>query len=54
MDEEDVMQLSQLLQTMKEIAEKMQAYESKVDSDRSFAAKREILSLQKEINELLK
>ena len=54
MKEEDIAQLSQLLQTMKEIAEKIQVYKNKGDSERILGAKREVLNLQRKVNRLLR
>ena len=54
MKREDVSHMSQLLQAMKELADKMQAYRKKGDFDRALAAKNELLSMQRKVDELLR
>jgi len=53
MKKEDVVLLAQLIQTIKEATDKLEEYQKKKNVERFNAAKKEILELQKRVNELL-
>ena len=53
MEKEDVVVLAQLLNAIKEAVEKLEKYYKKKDMENLQVAKKEILSLQKEIDNLL-
>ena len=53
MKKEDVMLLAQLLHAMKEVADKISHYHKKKDVKNLLAAKRELLNLQRRVNEIL-
>ena len=53
MNKEDVTLLIQLLQTMKEIASKIEDYYHKKDIEKLESGKQEFLELQRRVDELL-
>jgi len=53
MKKEDVMLLSQLLYTMQEVVTHLEKAYKKGDDEKLLAAKREVLDLQRRINEIL-
>ncbi len=53
MKEEDVLLLAQLLRTMRDISDKIKEYYQKKDAEKLALAKKELLELQKKVNELL-
>jgi len=53
MKKEDVLLLAQLLQTMKELYAKIRIYYRNRDSENLASAKREMLSLQRKIENIL-
>ena len=53
MEKEDVVLLAQLIQTIKEATDELEKAQKKKDMEKLNAAKKEILELQKRVNELL-
>lgn len=53
MKKEDVMLLSQLLYTMQEVISHLEAAHKREDEEKLTGAKKEILNLQRRINELI-
>ena len=52
-EKEDVTLLAQLLYTMKEVVARMEKYYKKKDVEKLNSAKKELLELQKRINEVI-
>lgn len=53
MEKEDVLLLAQLFHTMKELIPKLERAHKKKDAEKLNALKREMMGLQRRINELL-